>query len=59
MGTKTLLSQSEFGGFENYDKKDGVFHLHTTSLFQDSKGLLWIGSTDGLMRFDGARFDVF
>ncbi len=54
-----IYAQSEFGGFENIGKKDGLFHLNTTSLFKDSKGFLWVGSTDGLMRFDGSFFDVF
>ncbi|WP_044212343.1 sensor histidine kinase [Saccharicrinis fermentans] len=54
-----LFSQSEYGGFENLRKKDGLFHLNTTSLYKDSKGFLWVGSTDGLMRYDGSFFDVF
>ena len=54
-----LYAQTEFGGFENIGKTEGLYHLHTTSLKQDSKGFIWIGSTDGLMRYDGVLFDVF
>ncbi len=34
---------------------DGVI----TSLAQDGQGLLWIGTTDGLVRYDGYRFRVY
>lgn len=34
---------------------DGVI----TSLAQDGEGLLWIGTTDGLVRYDGYRFKLY
>lgn len=34
---------------------DGVI----TSLAQDGEGLLWIGTTDGLVRYDGYRFRLY
>lgn len=34
---------------------DGVI----TSLAQDGQGLLWIGTTDGLVRYDGYRFRLY
>lgn len=34
---------------------DGVI----TSLAQDGQGLLWIGTTDGLVRYDGYRFKLY
>lgn len=33
-------------------------HL-TTALAQDRQGFLWIGTQNGLVRFDGSRFEVF
>ena len=53
------FSQSEYGGFENLGKDDGLYTKNTTCLFHDSKGFLWVGTRDGLMRYDGAYFDVF
>ncbi|WP_430931626.1 ATP-binding protein [Saccharicrinis sp. 156] len=54
-----LLAQSEYGEFENITKKEGLLHLNITSLFKDSKGFIWVGSVDGLMRYDGVHFDLF
>ncbi len=54
-----LVAQSEFGGFENIGKREGLLHTRTTCVFKDSKDFIWIGSSDGLMRYDGVLFDVF
>ncbi|TLX75360.1 hypothetical protein E9993_10720 [Labilibacter sediminis] len=52
-------AQSDFGGFENLGKREGMFHTNTRALYKDSKDFLWIGSSDGLMRYDGVVFDLF
>ncbi len=54
-----LFAQSEFGGFENYSDQSELFHTRLKTLYQDSKGYVWIGSSDGLMRHDGLFFDIF
>src|ERR1700739_2383442 len=36
--------------------QDGVFNGIPTSIVQTADGYLWIGTTSGLMRFDGVRF---
>lgn len=38
---------------------DGLPNNHITALLQTSEGYLWIGTGDGLARFDGVKFDVF
>ena len=45
--------------FEKYSISDGLSHLGVSSFYQDSKGFLWIGTFDGLNRFDGINFKVF
>jgi len=42
--------------FKNYSTKDGLVHNEATSLYQDSRGYLWIGTIEGISRFDGASF---
>lgn len=49
--------------YEVWGKKDGLPHQSVLAILQtqygEHKGYLWLGSYDGLIRFDGARFLVF
>ena len=42
-----------------YDDSDGLSHWHTTCTIQDSTGIIWIATYNGLNRFDGYRFVAF
>ncbi|MGV7206757.1 diguanylate cyclase [Oxalobacteraceae bacterium A2-2] len=39
-----------------YTQADGLANQAVTALAQDADGYLWIGTENGLFRFDGARF---
>jgi len=54
----TMFGQSEYGGFVKMDKI-GSFNTQIRTLFQDSKGFIWVGASDGLSRYDGAFIDIF
>ena len=43
----------------HYSSLNGLPHDVTYSIFQDSKGYLWIGTDDGLVKFDGKEFRIF
>jgi diguanylate cyclase (GGDEF)-like protein len=43
---------------EQYGAESGLSQLSVTSLVQDDLGFLWVGTQDGLNRFDGHRFEV-
>lgn len=45
--------------FTNYSINGGLSQSVVNCLFQDSKGYLWIGTQNGLNRFDGESFDVY
>ena len=45
--------------FENISIKNGLVDDHILSVFQDSKGFVWIGTYAGLHRYDGYTFRVF
>ncbi|MGI8636389.1 MAG: two-component regulator propeller domain-containing protein, partial [Segetibacter sp.] len=34
----------------------GLASNHVTSLYQDEKGFIWVGTANGLQRFDGSKF---
>ena len=45
--------------FTNYSINNGLSQSVVNCLFQDSKGYIWIGTQNGLNRFNGETFDVF
>lgn len=50
-----ILPRSCYGQyyFKHYQVDDGLLHNSVTSIIQDSKGLIWIGTEDaGLNKFD-------
>ncbi len=42
-----------------YTAKDGLPMNSVKKVFQDSRGYIWIGTQEGLARFDGAEFRVY
>lgn len=51
-------AQSEFR-FRNYTINDGLSQSSVFTILQDDLNALWIGTQDGLNRFDGKSFEVF
>jgi ligand-binding sensor domain-containing protein len=45
--------------FTHYGKREGLASNEASSIVQDEKGFLWIGTLNGLQRFDGTRFLTF
>lgn len=45
--------------FRLLDIKDGLPSLSVNAIAQDRTGYLWVGTKDGLARFDGGGFKVF
>ncbi|KFF21705.1 hypothetical protein IW22_07135 [Chryseobacterium sp. JM1] len=58
-----MLSPSLFfaqiPGMVNYNEEDGLNSSYTYHLRQDKNGLIWIGSDNGLFRFDGKDFKQY
>lgn len=70
VGTKAPLPETAFDGgsafvpgsimrFEHLTIEDGLSQNAGLVFFQDSKGYLWIGTQDGLNRYDGYTFKIF
>jgi ligand-binding sensor domain-containing protein/class 3 adenylate cyclase/predicted metal-dependent HD superfamily phosphohydrolase len=45
--------------FRNYTINDGLSQSSVSCIIQDDNNALWIGTQDGLNRFDGRSFEVF
>ena len=44
---------------KNYTTSDGLPGMTITNIIQDVKGYIWIGTYDGLVRFDGVDFTTY
>ena len=54
-----VFSSDEAYGFEVWKREQGLPQITVTALSQDSHGYLWVGTEEGLARFDGLQFTVF
>ncbi|MBI4649688.1 MAG: hypothetical protein HY738_24570 [Bacteroidia bacterium] len=45
--------------FDHYSVEDGLSQTVVNCIFQDNDRFLWIGTQDGLNRFDGSRFNKY
>jgi ligand-binding sensor domain-containing protein/serine phosphatase RsbU (regulator of sigma subunit) len=45
--------------FDNYNIKQGLSEQKVYTLLQDSKDYIWLGTGNGLSRFDGKQFENF
>ena len=45
--------------FKSYGAPQGLTNLSIWALEQDADGFLWVGTVDGLFRYDGNRFQMF
>lgn len=54
VGAQTLETS-----FRRFTTEQGMSRDEVTALAQDKRGFLWVGTLNGLNRFDGAQFKVF
>jgi len=55
----TIYAQNEELEFNHITAEDGLSLSSTTKVIQDKKGFLWIGTYNGLNRYDGYEFKTF
>lgn len=57
-GQRHLLAQQTMS-FQNYSSEHGLSQLSCYALAQDAAGFIWVGTQDGLNRYDGREFKVY
>ncbi len=45
--------------FERISAEHGLSHAGVTAIIQDQSGFMWVGTQDGLNRYDGYEFIVY
>ncbi|TFF33235.1 hybrid sensor histidine kinase/response regulator [Mucilaginibacter psychrotolerans] len=45
--------------FEHLGKKEGLSQINVGCILQDSRGFMWLGTRDGLSKYDGYTFTTF
>ncbi|TLU92414.1 two-component regulator propeller domain-containing protein [Dyadobacter sediminis] len=53
------LAQSNSYQFVRYSAEKGLSHNQVNCFLKDRKGFVWIGTAEGLNRFDGYSFKIF
>jgi len=54
-----LIAQPAQLDFRHYSVNDGVPSSEVYTVFEDKEGFLWLGTDNGVARFDGYEFTVF
>ncbi|AYL94811.1 hybrid sensor histidine kinase/response regulator [Mucilaginibacter celer] len=59
-----LMAQSGFAQdrslkFEHIGTREGLSQINVSAIVQDSRGFMWIGTRDGLNRYDGYGFVIY
>ncbi len=55
----TVFAQKRDLKFQHLTTKEGLSCSDVVSIIQDNKGFIWVGTTDGLNKFDGYSFKVY
>ena len=56
---QSSLAQAHHFTFRNLTTNNGLSYNLVNCLFQDKEGYIWVGTFNGLNRYDGSRFVVF
>ncbi|WP_299465080.1 two-component regulator propeller domain-containing protein [uncultured Microscilla sp.] len=55
----TSFGQNNHPSYQHLTTNDGLAHNQVKAILQDSKGFVWLGTNEGLNRYDGYEFKVY
>src|SRR5215467_8049767 len=55
----TVSASAQRYNFKFYGQEEGLQNLAVQVVLQDREGFLWVGTQNGLFRYDGSRFKAF
>jgi|WetSurMetagenome_2_1015567.scaffolds.fasta_scaffold02462_3 signal transduction histidine kinase/ligand-binding sensor domain-containing protein len=57
----SVISSAQEGSinFDHYSLNEGLSNGYINNIFQDSRGFVWVGTENGLNRFDGIKFKTY
>ncbi|MDB5138067.1 MAG: response regulator [Mucilaginibacter sp.] len=53
------FSQNQSLKFDHFGTREGLSQINVNSIIQDSRGFMWIGTRNGLNRYDGYTFTTY
>src|SRR6201995_2611142 len=53
------FSQNQSLKFDHFGTREGMSQINVNCIIQDSRGFMWIGSRNGLNRYDGYKFIIY
>ena len=59
LAMQALEAQNQNLRFSHITRSDGLSQNIVNSIFQDSRGFMWIGTNEGLNKYDGYEFTIF
>lgn len=57
-GNSILLAQNYTTSMELFNLENGLSHNQINWIYQDSRGMMWIGAANGINRYDGKEFKL-
>ncbi|QEM04511.1 response regulator [Mucilaginibacter rubeus] len=57
--TRNGFAQDRNLKFEHIGTREGLSQINVSTIIQDSRGFMWIGTRDGLNRYDGYSFVIY
>lgn len=59
LGCAQAAAAADFYSLQGYGLDDGLSQATVTALVEDDRGFLWVGTQEGLNRFDGHHFKIY